>query len=428
MNTQDPEWYKRRRYLHFDLPIGPKQAIANVTDPDRVAAHSFYPFVHTTIKSTKTSTDPQTKRRERKIKERDVAYAAHVDSHVYAYYAHLLTSLYETAIRANGVDSCSLAFRPLGKSNIEFAKEAFDQIVAHSPCCVLAIDVKGFFDNLDHDLLKSAWARILGLSRLPQDHFNVYKSVTQWCFVDKEPLYERLGISIHNPNKGNRTRLCTPEQFRKLVRGGGLLKPNAQRRGIPQGSPISAILSNVYMFSFDEKLLAYASAIGAAYYRYCDDIILILPAAVRDEVHATLLQLISEVQLEVQEEKTEERYFELVDGHLTAKQPIQYLGFTFDGEHMRIRETSLCRYFERMRRGVRIAQNTKRKCDSNRISDGRSAKPLYLKKLYRKYSYLGRRNFVSYGSRAVKLMHSNSIRRQLKPLWEKLIREIPSSD
>lgn len=38
--------------------------------------------------------------------------------------------------------------------NIDFANYAFKEIVSRGNCVALVIDIKGFFDNLDHEILK----------------------------------------------------------------------------------------------------------------------------------------------------------------------------------------------------------------------------------------------------------------------------------
>jgi retron-type reverse transcriptase len=55
--------------------------------------------------------------------------------------------------------------------------------------------------------------------------------------------------------------------------------------GIPQGSPISALLSNIYMFSFDKHMKNYVDSIGGKYFRYCDDMLLIVPSEYRDTAY-----------------------------------------------------------------------------------------------------------------------------------------------
>ena len=45
--------------------------------------------------------------------------------------------------------------------NIDFAKNVFDFINEKKNCFVLCLDVSGFFDNLDHEILKSNWSKLL---------------------------------------------------------------------------------------------------------------------------------------------------------------------------------------------------------------------------------------------------------------------------
>ena len=42
----------------------------------------------------------------------------------------------------------------LGKNNIEFANNAFEEIKRRKHCVAIALDISGFFDNLDHQRLK----------------------------------------------------------------------------------------------------------------------------------------------------------------------------------------------------------------------------------------------------------------------------------
>ena len=61
-----------------------------------------------------------------------------------------------------------------------------------------------------------------------------------------------------------------------------------------------------------------------------------------------------------------------------------------------------------------------KKVNAKRVARGQLPRSMFLKKLYKQYSYLGRRNFISYGYRAAKIMESSSIKKQLKPQWNKL--------
>ena len=69
---------------------------------------------------------------------------------------------------------------------------------------------------------------------------------------------------------------------------------------------------------------------------------------------------------------------------------------------------------------MRLARKTMIKYNLIRVKKGQPEKNLYKKKLYSRYTHLGKRNFVTYGIRAAKKMDSKSIRKQLKPLWNRL--------
>lgn len=54
-------WFRTRGYLHFDKPISLK-TLRLVTDPSKVAKHSFLPFITFDVKSYKISQDKITKK------------------------------------------------------------------------------------------------------------------------------------------------------------------------------------------------------------------------------------------------------------------------------------------------------------------------------------------------------------------------------
>src|ERR1700694_1036304 len=72
------------------------------------------------------------------------------------------------------------------------AKAAFDEIDRRNSCCVIALDINSFFDSIDHKVLKQNLCEILGEDRLPLDWFKVYKSMTQFSWVELSDLAERL--------------------------------------------------------------------------------------------------------------------------------------------------------------------------------------------------------------------------------------------
>lgn len=419
-----PAWYRSRGYLHFDLPLSYRKAAAIATKPARVATHAFYPFLDYTITAHKVAKNDVTEKLVSKAKERPIKYAAHADSHIYAYYSAQLSAAYENELAKRDLGDSVLAFRSLGKKcNIDFAKQAFDTISAFGECAVVALDISGFFDNIDHQILKEKWTDLLGVTRLPADHFSVFKSITRWSSVDKDRLYDQLGISKHNPKNG-RHRICDAETFRTQVRGRGLIQTNPDSKGIPQGSPISALLSNIYMLDFDQDVRGMTDHLGGKYFRYCDDMLLIVPISSKEFVEREVMKRIASLKIEINPQKTDKRVFRLKGGHLHADKPLQYLGFLFDGQQVTIRSAALARYSERMKRAVRRAKLTKIKRNRLKIASGRVPKPLFKRKLYEKYSHLGKRNFIRYGLRAAETMGSAAIKRQLKPLWGRLQEEI----
>ena len=155
---------------------------------------------------------------------------------------------------------------------------------------------------------------------------------------------------------------------------------------------------------------------GGKYYRYCDDMLFITKREFREDIEKFANREIEKLKLSLNTDKTEIRDFWLKDNSQTSNLPLQYLGFTFDGKRKLIRSAALARYSNRMKRGVKLAKNTKISRDSKRLIPFRDTKKLYRRKLYEKYSHLGSRNFITYGYRAANEMNSNAIKRQLKPL------------
>ncbi|MEE5042809.1 antiviral reverse transcriptase Drt2 [Pseudomonas alliivorans] len=414
-------WYKSRKYLHFDRPVGQRAALDYVSSPQKVSAHSFYPFIAYTSVVLKYRLDNDLGVFVKNSKARPISYSAHLDSHIYAYYSFVLNQLYEKELVRRGLHTSVLAFRSVdGKSNIDFAHDAFCEIRAKGECCVLAFDVEKFFDRLEHSRLKAAWENLLGVRQLPADHFAVFKSITKSSRVDKVALYNKLGISIHNPQVEDK-RLCSPKRFRDDIRGGGLLAVNPDSRGIPQGSPISALLSNMYMLEFDIALLSKLSLTESVFYRYCDDILVICDSEREDEIYEFVNDEIRKLGLNLQEKKTEIRKFSFdAAGKLCSDRPVNYLGFSFDGQREHIRSSSITRYYKKLRKRIWISKKAMDRCNELRAGRGEVPREIFLRTIYKGYSYLGRRNFISYGFRAAKIMDSQSIRKQLRPHWKKL--------
>lgn len=411
---QDRDWLKPRKYDHFDRPQVHAYLRACIPSPEHIVSHSFLPFIRYVRRT------PRYHRDEHKCrpKERLIAYAAHMDSQIYAYYAHVLGSLYESRLEELGLGACVLAYRRFegGRSNIDFAKEAFDRIRDSGECDVIAIDIAGYFDNIDHRQLKQQWCRLLGVEGLPKDHYVVYKAITRYAFVEREAL--RTAFPEY-ANRARRTgvphRICSPREFRQAVRAQGLVQVNAGHKGIPQGSPISALLSNIYLLDFDRSVQRFAAKAGGIYRRYCDDILVVVPPGCAGCLVCFLESELSWVGLEPAEGKTEIREFRLGSGgHPLVKQPLEYLGFSFDGMRILVRPSTVSRFLGRMKRAVRATVR----------HAPRTHGVVPKAKLYRSYSHLGQRNYPRYVLRAAARTGSSAIRRQHRRMWRHLSRAL----
>ncbi len=301
------------------------------------------------------------------------------------------------------------------------------------------MDIEHFFDCINHDLLKQAWCSVLGTTELPEDHYAVFKAVTRYASVDREKAYKELSIG-QRKRKTWRKPMCTPEVFRQKIRGNKLIEVNKTRMGIPQGSPISALLSNIYMMKVDESMQQLAHSLGGVYFRYSDDVLLIGPTTVADQLESQLKTEVDILKLKINDDKTARSRFAFdSEGKQLADKPLQYLGFTFNGEKVLIRSQTLSKYIRRMKAGVRSAKRA-----AIRASKRGGLRKLRRQELYSRYSHLGPRtsnrqlttgsklklktNLWSYTKRAAEIIDDKSILRQLRKHWPRLNAEIQIAD
>ena len=466
------EWFKRRNYRHFDLPVN--EAFAQqATRPEFVSRHSFSPLIHYTKIEKRYKKCAKTGVRTIEEKTRPIKYASHRDASILSYYAYRLNKLLGNYYDVNGITESVIAYRSLGKANYDFAAEVLSFAKTHSPVTILAFDVSGFFDNLNHDLLKQRFSTILEVSQLPDDWFKVFRFITRFHYVDRDTLKAH---PMFGPRFGEKS-LRRLASMAELKAEGVPIHPNLElvngrRRGIPQGTPIreglnkcllhfsdaqgesalsalltfsvtyshrkwwhipvpreplinqrflSAAASNLYMVKFDVEAHLYCKSIGALYRRYSDDILVICKSRDARKAKSRIVKLIGNEKLEIAQHKTEETYFDgntLVD---SAHKAAQYLGFTFYESGPAIRASSLSRQRRKMRR---IIKRRSKQAEA-RIAAGQSDE-VYTKQLYRRFTYLKVndgtgtqtiRNFSSYGRRSAEAVGGGKkILRQVKRL------------
>lgn len=316
------DWFPVKAYLHFDLPLQRPDAEALVTDPSAICRHAFLPLI---------SFDRRVRRFKRNKKEkpniiykiRQLAYCSNKDTYIFAYYASLLDKKYEKFLVDNKISDVVIGYRKLG-SNIDLAKSAFNEISMRKNCFALAFDISKFFDRIDHKTLKRNWCRVLGVDRLPEDHFTVFSRLTKFSTVNRQALLRRLGYPPNSRDRDIKKRpICSITQFRNLIRGDDGVSVNLVRQWkrdyrIPQGTPISALAANIAMIDFDIRMRESVSDLDGSYRRYSDDILIIVPVSEKDAAHKILESCLKEnsPNLKINDKKTE--MLEFSDGTVAA--------------------------------------------------------------------------------------------------------------
>ena len=449
LNIVDIEFFKRRNkvrnYLHFDQKISNKKLFEYVTDKEFVSRHSFFPTISYSLKEEKISKKNKKNilvtanvgnskykyiidKNSYKEKLRLINFPSHIDGNIYAYYSKILELYYSNYLLENGLESNVIAFRKiteidaLGKKrslcNIHFARNVFDFIKEKRNCFVLCLDISGFFDNLNHEILKENWVKLLQEKKLPKDHYQVYKSLTKYSYVNKYDLYKALNLSLNSRRlHDDIDRLCDIKTFREKIRGANLIKKNLKLKGIPQGSPISGMLSNLYMMDFDKELSKLVKEMNGQYFRYCDDMIFILDEEFEDRLSNLISERISRIKLKINDKKTQKITF--INGKVKINNPptfnypnkLQYLGVLFDGDSVFLRETGISRYHYKLRKAIRMRS----KHYSNlKLNNKHNNQEIYMKTLYSRFTYIGKRNYVSYAYRVANVFDSKNIKSQVK--------------
>lgn len=454
-NSQNiPDWLKSKGYLHItpSLKIGENWRVykRQIENTEFVSKYAFYPLMHSFIKERKFKKHDSTKHiaigrshkhtvektghTEKSSKLRPLHYASHYDALIYGYYASLLNAKYEEKLLATvKLSDCVTAYRKIkteensdkGKSTIHFAKEVFDEIKLRTEknekTAVLTFDIKGFFSSLDHKILKEKWAFIIDEEKLPSDHYNVFKSCTNFSYVLKDDLrkfnkktgrksqFDESRLAEIRRKRGFKCFFDSNEDFRKHIKAGRLRiykNPfrNKQKQivGIPQGLPISAVLANIYLFDFDKTIIENLVNIQNVYYRrYSDDIVIICKPDEIDEIKKYIESLIKESKVEISTAKTEVFIFEHLefntskekrltsvkingDGSRSINSPLIYLGFEFRGFNVHIKSTNLAKFYRRL---ISIVKRRARRTIKVNQKDPFQKKAIYLnqiKKLYNK--------------------------------------------
>lgn len=395
------KWFRPRGYRHFDAAVG--VSFANkACNPLFVSKHSWLPLIHY-IKLTKRY-KPKTGKTE--YKRRPIMFASHRDACILSKYAADIGTLLDDYYKKNGLHTNVIAYRKLGRSNYDFSANAYRFAKSLARCKILCFDITGFFDNLDHTILKDRLKRLLGVTELPSDWYAVFKNVTKSSNVDL-PALSANPVFMDRLKADKRQPIATIEEIK---RAGIPITKNSKKFGIPQGTPISAVFSNLYLMDVDQFMAAKCEQVGGLYQRYSDDIIVICPTDDAKTIESDLQSTISAHKLKINGDKTERCVFEPgSNGHF------QYLGFNVSQQGASIRPSSMARQWRKARRAIR---KTKEKGQAA-IAHGR-ATHISTKRLRQRFWPIGARNFSKYARLASDSFESKKIIRQVMR-WERMV-------
>jgi group II intron reverse transcriptase/maturase len=181
------------------------------------------------------------------------------------------------------------AYRP-GRSAQQAVVEVEAQLFRGHPEVVDA-DLADYFGSIPHsELLKSVARRIVDR--------RVLHLIKMWL---ESPVEE-------TDDRGRKTRTTAARD---------------NRRGIPQGSPISPLLANLYMrrFVLGWKMLGLEQSLGSRIVTYADDLVILCRRGKAEEALLHLRKLMGNLKLTVNEDKT--RICKVPEGEFN------FLGYSF---------------------------------------------------------------------------------------------------
>lgn len=371
------KWTKKRRYRHFDFPIS-AQTAKHLVQPSSVSSHSFLPLIRYEKIQKWYKRNQSTGKRYVEPKRRDIMYASHNDACILSFYAEKLNLILDKLYSEKNLNLNVIGYRKLGKSNYNFVQEALDFCYRMGSVSVVALDVTSFFDSIDHKLLKQRLKNILAVDEIPLDWYKIFKFITEYRYVNLAEIKEhpafkdRFGKTEHG-------RIST---IRSLKKASITIHSNSNNFGIPQGTPISAALSNLYMVDFDIKMGLFCKPLDAFYRRYSDDILIICAPELQSTVMQQVTRIISEERLRLASHKTVIREFNFHNPE-NAMKAAQYLGYAFDPCTISIRSSSLSRQWQKMRKAFRRSKRS----SFWRYKTG-ILTPSYKKKLNRRFRFI----------------------------------------
>jgi RNA-directed DNA polymerase len=175
--------------------------------------------------------------------------------------------------------------------NAQQAVVEVERLLFHGHPEVVDADLADYFGSIPHaDLLKSVARRVVDR--------RVLHLIKMWLECPVEETDDR----------GRKTRTTEARD---------------KRRGIPQGSPISPLLANLYMrrFVLAWKMFGLEQSLGSRIVTYADDLVILCRRGKAEEALSRLREIMGKLKLAVNEEKT--RICRVPEGEF------DFLGYTF---------------------------------------------------------------------------------------------------
>lgn len=365
--------FKNKTYPHFDSFFCEKETkriIENIRENSKID-HGFYPFIIYSIPKYRRDKENGRIHKDRE-NCRHIMHTARIDSNIYSYYRTILMNEYEKLLKKSSIDDCVIAYRKIpssdknrrGKCNLHFSSEAIEYIkskVHKEEVVAIAMDIKGFFDNLDHKMIKQQWLRVMNFKNgMPDDHFKVFRNITRYSYIECKKIEYLLNKKI-DLNENKKKKICSNDDFKnKIVPS--LLK-NEGRVGIPQGTSISDVIANMYMIDFDIKMKNLAEECDGYYRRYSDDILFISHPRFQLRVVDFIKESLKDIKLAVNDKKTIISKFCMLENKVTCityqggkeiKKPFEYLGLSFDGDRICIRQSTISSFYRKLKIYIRV--------------------------------------------------------------------------